>query len=55
MTRKEFEELQLEHASSGLSLMSFLKKPGVAYTTFHIHILAGKVSAPRENQLAGVY
>ncbi|MDE6008090.1 MAG: hypothetical protein K2G90_02670 [Muribaculaceae bacterium] len=35
MTRKEFEELQLEHASSGMSLKSFLKKSGVSYTTYH--------------------
>ena len=35
MTRKEFEELQLEQASSGMSLKSFLKKSGVAYTTYN--------------------
>lgn len=48
MTRKEFEELQQEHASSGLSLKSFLKKSGVAYTTYNYW--NRKVKSERESK-----
>lgn len=47
MTRIEFEELQQEHASSGMSLKSFLKKIGVAYTTYHYW--SRKVKSERES------
>ena len=47
MTRIEFEELQQEHASSGMSLKSFLKKIGVAYTTYHYW--SKKVKSERES------
>ena len=35
MTKSEFEELQLEFNSSGMTLKSFLKKSGIAYSTYN--------------------
>lgn len=35
MTKLEFEELQRKFASSGMTLRSFLKASGVAYSTFN--------------------
>ncbi len=35
MTKLEFEELQRKFASSGMTLRSFLKATGVAYSTFN--------------------
>ncbi len=35
MTKLEFEELQLKFNASGMTLKSFLKKEGVAYSTYN--------------------
>ena len=35
MTKSEFEELQLKFNTSGMTLKSFLKSEGVAYSTYN--------------------